>query len=163
MDEVKVSQMMSDSNKELIIQFKSLIQDSISDLKRSNEATDSQQMAEIKRIKRDPVPQFNKMSNKDQYKANRVVTEAVQDAKASLETKDLENTKEALDRAIALLQERQKLILLADKSPFGWKTVLKYKHHDFAEDEENKKKIYQAKSKATRAVKRSATCSVQHQ
>ena len=124
MDEVKVSQMISDSNKELITQFKSLVQDSISDLKRSNEATASQQMAKIKRIKRDPVPQFNKKSNEDQYKANRAVTEAVEDAKAALETKDLEKTKEALDRGIALLQERQKLILLADKSPFGWKTVL---------------------------------------
>ena len=94
MAEVKVSQMISDSNKELITQFKSLIQDSISDLKRSNEATASQQVVEVKRIKRDPVL-INKKANEDQYKANRAVTEAVEDAKAALETKDLEKTKEA--------------------------------------------------------------------
>ena len=58
MDEAKVSSMTVNSNKELISQFKTLISDSFSDLKRSNEATASQQMQEIKRIKRDPVPQF---------------------------------------------------------------------------------------------------------
>ena len=95
-------------------------------------------MAEIKRIKRDPVSQVNKKSNQDQYKANK----AVEDAQAALEKRDLEKTKEALDKGVALLQERQKVILLADKSPFGWNTVLEYKHHDLADDEEDEKKIY---------------------
>ena len=58
MDEAKVSSMIVNSNKELISQFKTLISDSFSDLKRSNQATASQQMQEIKRTKRDPVPQF---------------------------------------------------------------------------------------------------------
>ena len=98
----------------------------------------SQQMAEIKRIKRDPVSQVNKKSNQDQYKANK----AVEDAQAALEKRNLEKTKEALDKGVALLQERQKVILLADKSPFGWNTVLEYKHHDLADDEEDEKKIY---------------------
>ena len=46
--------MIANSNKELLYQFKALISDSISDLKRANEATASKQMQEIKRIKRDP-------------------------------------------------------------------------------------------------------------
>ena len=70
----------------------------------------------------------------------------MEDAKAALETKDFEKTKEALDRDMTLLQERQKLILLADKTPFCWKTVLVYKHHDLADDEEDEKKIYRAES-----------------
>ena len=48
------------------------------------------------------------------------------------------------------LKERQKLILLADKSPYGWKTVLEYKHHDLAEDDEDEKKIYRAEARAAR-------------
>lgn len=52
-----------------------------------------------------------------------------------MEKRDLKKTKEALDKGMAL-------ILLADKSPFGWKTVLEYKHHDLADDEEDEKKIY---------------------
>ena len=119
-------------------QIKALVSVSISDLKRSNQATVSQQMAEIKRIKRDPVPQVIKKSNEDKYKANK----AVEDAQAALEKRDLQKTEEALDKAMALFQERQKLILLADKSPFGWKTALEYKHHHPADDEEDEKKIY---------------------
>lgn len=163
MDEAHVSSMIENSNKELISQFKILISDSISDLKRSNEATASHQMREIKRIKRDHVPQFNKKSNKDQFKANKAVTEAVEDAQAALRTRDLEETKEGLDRGMALLQESQKLILLPDKSPYGWKTVLEYKHHDLADDEQDEKKIHRAESRAARAVKRSASRTSQHQ
>ena len=81
------SSMIANSNKELLYQFKALISDSISDLKRANEATASKQMQEIKRIKRDPVLQCNKRRNEDQFKARKAVTEAVEDAKAALGTK----------------------------------------------------------------------------
>ena len=81
------SGMIANSNKELLYQCKALISDSISDLKRANEATASKQMQVIKRIKRDPVPQCNKRSNEDQFKARNAVTEAVEDAKAALGTK----------------------------------------------------------------------------
>ena len=54
---------------------------------------------------------------------------------------------------MSLLKERQKLILLADKSPYGWKTVLEYKHHDLAEDDEDEKKIYRAEARAARTSK----------
>ena len=155
MDEAKVSSMITTSNKELISQFKALISDSISDLKRTNKATASQQMEEIKRRKRDPVPQFNKKGNEEQFKANKAVTEAVEDAQAALRRRDVEKTKEALGRGIALLQERQKLILLADESPYGWKTVMEYKQHDLADDEEDERKMYRAESKKARAVMRS--------
>lgn len=64
---------------------------------------------------------------------------------------------------MALLQERQKLVLLADKSLYGWKKVLEYKHHDLADDEEDEKKIHRAESRAARAVKRSASRTSQHQ
>jgi len=47
-------------------QFKSLIAESI--FKRAYETTASQQMAEIKMIKRAPIPQFNENINEDQYK-----------------------------------------------------------------------------------------------
>lgn len=155
MDEAKVSSMVTSSYKELMSKFKALILDSISDLKRVTKATVSQQMEGIKRIKRDPVRQFNEMSNEEQFKANVAVTDAVEDAQAALSARDPEKTREALNRCKALLQERQKLILLADESPNGWKTVLEYKNHDLADDEEDERKIYRAASKKARAVGRS--------
>ena len=57
-------------------------------------------------------------SNEDQYKANRAVLEAVEDASAAVERKDLAKAKEMLDRGMSLVKERQ-------KTPFGWKTVLR--------------------------------------
>ena len=163
MDEAKVSSMIANSNKELLSKFKTFISHSFSDLKSCNEATASEQIQEIKSIKCDPVPRFNKKSNEDQFKANKAVTEGVEDAQAALRTKDLEITKEALGRGMALLQERQKLILLADKSLYGWKTVLEYKHHDLADDEKDEKKIHRAESRAARAVKRSTSHTSQRQ
>ena len=41
-----------------------------------------------------------------------------------------------------------------DKSPYGWKTGLEYKHHDLAEDDEDEKKIYKAEARAARTSKR---------
>jgi len=105
-------------------------------------------MSEIKRLKRDYVPHFNKESNEEQYKANKAIKDAVEDAQIALERDDVEKTKQALDKGMDLLQELQKLILLADKSKYGWKTVLEYKYHDLADDEEDKKKIYRAEPRA---------------
>ena len=127
---------MAHNNKELLSQIKDLVSSSISDLKRSSDANSAERMSEIKRLKRDAPPSFNKKSNEDQYKATKCVLEAVEDASSSLERKDLPKTKEHLEKGMSLLKERQKLILLADKSPYGWKTVLEYKHHDLAEDDE---------------------------
>ena len=111
-------------------------------------------MSEIKRLKRDSVPHFNKKSNEEQYKANKAIKDAVEDAQIALERNDVEKIKQDLDKGMELLQERQKLILLADKSQYGWKTVLEYKHHDLADDEEDEKKIYRAESRAARSTKR---------
>ena len=54
---------------------------------------------------------------------------------------------------MSLLAERQKLILLADTSDFGWKTVDDYVKHQLAVDEEDGKKIRRAEERAEKAVK----------
>ncbi|KAJ7391313.1 hypothetical protein OS493_019446 [Desmophyllum pertusum] len=102
-----------------------LVKFSISDLKRSSESIASQQMSEIKGLKQDSALHFNKKSNKEQYKANKTIKEAVEDVQNVLEHKDFQNTKEAeaLDKGMVLLLEQQKLILLADKSLYSWKTA----------------------------------------
>ena len=115
---------MAHDNKELLSQIKDLVSSSISDVKRSSDANSSKQISEIKRLKRDAPPSFNKKSNEDQYKATKCALEAVEDARSSLERKDLPKIKEPLEKGTSVLKERRKLILLADKSPYDWKTVL---------------------------------------
>jgi len=95
MDEAGVRK---ENNKDLLVQIKDLVNSSISDLKRSNESIASQQMSEIKRLKRDSVPQLNKKSNEEQYKANKTIKDAVEDAQIALKRNDVEKTKQALDR-----------------------------------------------------------------
>ena len=151
MDESKVREIVAHNNKELLSQIKDLVSLSISDLKRSSDANSAKQMSEIKRFKGDAPPSFNKKSNEDQHKATKCVLDAVEDASSSLERKDLQTTH--LEKGMSLLKERQKLILLADKPTYGWKTVLEYKHHDLAEDDEDGKKIYRAEARAARTSK----------
>ena len=67
MDEASVKQVVAENNRELLPQIRDLVKTSISDFKRSNETIVTQQMSEIKRLKRDSVPRFNKKSNKEQY------------------------------------------------------------------------------------------------
>ena len=109
MDEAGVRKAMAENNKDLLAQIKDLVSSSISDLKRSNESIASQQMSEIKRLKRDSVPRFNKKSNEEQYKANKAIKDADEDARIALERNDVVKTKQALHKGMDLLQERQKL------------------------------------------------------
>ena len=46
-----------------------------------------------------------------------------------------------------------KLILLADKSEFGWETVKEYTQHELAEDEQDAKNIRHAEERAEKALK----------
>jgi len=156
MDEAKIKEIITQNNRDLLCQIKDLVSTSISDLKRSNDSNAAEQMSDIKSLKRDAPPSFKKKNNEEQLKANKSVMEAVEDARVAIERKDLLRTKEALDRGMSLLKDRQKLTLLADKSPYGLKTVLEYKHHDLADDEEDEKKIYRAEGRAARVSKRFA-------
>ena len=79
--------------------------------------------------------------------------DAFEEAKSHLEVNAINKAKETLAKSMYLLAERQKLILLADKSDFGWKTVDDYVKHELAVDEEDGKKIRRAEERAEKAVK----------
>lgn len=55
------------------------------------------------------------------------------------------------------IEQRQKLILLPDKSEYGWKTVSDYVDNDFAVDEEDAKKIKKAEREAQRKLNETHT------
>ena len=102
----------------------------------------------------DSRPVFKKKSNEEQYKAATKVLDTLEDAKYNLESENLEAAKSSVDQGISLLQERQKLILLADKSQHGWKTVQEYVHHELAENSDDEKKIYRVGARAAKTSKR---------
>ena len=63
------------------------------------------------------------------------------DAATALERQDYTRTQEEINKGQLMMAERQKHILLADKSEFGWATVNEYKKHELAEDSEDDKRI----------------------
>ena len=52
--------------------------------------------------------------------------ESLEDAKDSLESNDVQKAQQAIEEGIVNVKERQKLILLADQSKYGWNTVKEY-------------------------------------
>ena len=61
--------------------------------------------------------------------------------KSQLKANAIEKAKASLSEGTSLLTKRQKLILCADNSEFGWKTVEQYTQHELADDEKDAKKI----------------------
>ena len=59
----------------------------------------------------------------------------------------------SLEKGEKLLSERQKHILLADKSDFGWSLIREYKRNDLAEDFDGEKKIIRAEARARTQAK----------
>ena len=154
MDEAQVNQVIRKNNDLLLKQMSDLMAAQVLSLKRPAEDSVSI-IREIKKIKTvDTRPVFKKKSNEEQFKASEKVLDAMEEAKYNLEGGDFEAAKSAVDQGISLVKERQKLILLADKSQYGWKTVHEYLKHELAEDSDDEKKIYRAESRAARNSKR---------
>ena len=123
------------NNKSLLEQISKLVADSAENIKRSSvtEAAD-EQLREIKKLRREEPKAFKRKGNEIQYKFNSKLQDTLDEAKSHLETNAVEKAKASLSEGTSMLTERQKLILLADKSEFGWKTVEEYTQHELADD-----------------------------
>ena len=105
-------------------------------------------MREIKKLKFQEPHKFKRKANEYQYKFNLKLAETFDSAKSAAEKSNLEKVKSDLEEGEKLFVERQKHILLADQSEFGWSTVEEYKGHDLADDSEDEKRIYSAERRA---------------
>lgn len=148
----EVSDLIRENNHQFMDSFKDLLAQTVGQIKRSNEDSAQQQMKEIKKLKFDEPHKFKKKANEDQFNFNRKLAENIGSAKFAAENGQLEKVKSDLEEGEKLLCERQKLILLADKSEFGWATVEEYKQHDLAEDSEDEKRIHSAERRARVAL-----------
>ena len=121
------------------------LDEKFSNLKReiSVETTES-----IKKLK--PLKEFKRLGNKKQFIFNKELDDTLATAKKELSEARLEKAVEALDKGSQQIAERNKLILLADQSEFGWGTVAEYVEHDLADDSEDEKRIRRAEACAGR-------------
>ena len=154
MDEAQVHQIIEANNGVLLKQMSDLISAQVASLKRSAEDSVSI-IREIKKINTaDARPVFKKKSNEEQYNASTKVLDTLEDAKYNLESNNLEAAKTAVDQGISLVKERQKLILLADKSQYGWKTVQEYLQHELADDSGTTRKRFTVLRHAQRRARK---------
>ena len=76
-------------------------------------------MKEIKESKFQEPLKYKRKANEDQYKFNLKLAETFDSAESAAEKTNLEKVKSDLEECEKLLLERQKGILLADKSKYG--------------------------------------------
>ena len=96
---------------------------------------------------------FKKKGNEQQFNFNRKVIKRSSAAVRALESGNIGKAKEELNEGISLLNNRQKIIKLADKSEFGWATVQEYVCDDLADDEADASKIKKAEKRAAVKLK----------
>ena len=149
-----ISNSLADNNRALLTQISKLVSDSAENLKRANAEAVDEQLRQVKKLRREEPKSFKRKGNEIQYKFNSKLQDSLEEAKTHLETNAVEKAKESLTEGTLLLTNRQKLILLADKSEFGWKTVEEYSQHELAEDDDGKK-IRRAEERAERLLSKS--------
>ena len=96
---------------------------------------------------------FKKKGNEQQFNFNRKVIKRSSAAVKALESGNIDKAKEELNEGISLLNKRQKIIKLADKSEFGWATVQEYVCDDLADDVAVASKIKKAEKGAASKLK----------
>ena len=148
-----IARSMAENNRSLMSEISTLITNSVESIKRSNSEAVEDQLREIKKIRREEPKSFKRKGNEVQYKFNAKIQDSIDEAKSYLESNAVDKAKESLTEGTSLVTERQKLILLADKSEFGWKTVQEYTQHELAEDDQDGKKIRRAEERAEKSLK----------
>ena len=118
-----INKSLADNNKALLDQISKLVADSADNVKRASVEAADEQLREIKKLRREEPKSFKRKGNELQYKFNVKLQDSFEEVKSHLEVNAIDKAKETLAEGMSLLAERQKLILLADKSDFGWKTV----------------------------------------
>jgi hypothetical protein len=129
----------------------------VAQLKRSNSEASDLQTRELKKLKTTDHKVFKRKGNEIQYKFNAKLEDIINEANDSIQAKAVEKARHSLEEGIALIQDRQKLILLADKSDYGWKTAAEYEQHELATDEVDAKRIRRAEERAEKASKAEIT------
>ena len=96
---------------------------------------------------------LKKPGNQYKFQHGVKVLEKFESALESLGHNQVDKAKEALKEGIALVQQRIKLIRIADKSEFGWETVNQYEADELASDSEDDKRIYRSEKRAEKKLK----------
>ena len=152
-----IAKMIETNNQTMMKSMEQLFQKSIDELKRSHMDSSDAQIREIKKLKMKEPRRFKKKVNEDQFRFNAKIQDTLEETKAAAQANALDKVKDSLQKGEDLLKERQKHILLADKSEYGWSTVQDYKKSEIADDSDNEKKMFKAEARTKAHIKQSAS------
>ncbi|VDI05545.1 Hypothetical predicted protein [Mytilus galloprovincialis] len=161
----EVSNAISTSQQDLLNSINGIMDSKLTNLQttlqESQQEISQTQMAKMEETLTDNYT-FHRKGNENQFKYGVKVLTKLKEAKSSLEVHDLtratvQNAKSRISEGIDIVQERQKLIKLADSSQLGWKVVNEYVANPIAEDSEDERKMLRAQSRAERKSKAEKT------
>ena len=112
------------NNHQMLEAMQKMLDNSVSQLKRSTSESAESQLQEIKKLKYNEPHKLKKRANEDQFKFNSKVIDTMNDAATALKCEDYTRTKDEIKKGELMIgelmmAEREKHILLADKSEFG--------------------------------------------
>ena len=136
----------------MLEKLSSIMDNKLESMKRQLEESSNTQMSELKKIRLTEPRIFKKKGHEQQYKHNEQVKSAVNEAKDAVVAGKNEACIAKLNEGIELIDQRQKLILIADKSDYGWKTVGEYLDNELADDDQDAKKMKKAEKEAQRKI-----------
>ena len=152
--EVKAA--VAESQGELLDNLQSMLTSRLDDfqqgLQKSQMDISNSQMAKIEENLCDNFT-FRRKGNENQYKHEAKVLAKLKEANTHLNDPNVgmpsvNAAKEKISEGIELVQNRQKVIKLADSSVLGWKVVQEYISNPIADGSDDEKKMYRAQMRA---------------
>ena len=134
-------------------QFKGYVDSRLHELSTASASNteSSKSLSETKKLHREAeASKLKKKGNLKQFLFNAELLDEVKSITEDLQTQDTDSANKTAKRTIKLIERRQKLIKLADKSEAGWLAVDEYESDELTEDSADEKRIRKAQDKAVR-------------
>ena len=145
--------MAEQDNQALLAQFRAIIREENANLQ-SNVTELEEKLAELQQETTAKTPATDRVwkteGNKKQYSLNKQWLDSLSHAIWGLEHGKIDYGLGIVKDVIGDIERRQKLILMADTSQHGWRTVNNYLGPEIADDEEDQKKIRAAEKAAAK-------------
>ena len=136
----------------MLAKLSSIMDNKSESIKRQPEDSSNTQISELKKISLSEPRNFKKKGHEQQYKHNEQVKSTVNEAKDAIVAGKNEACIVKLNESIDLIDLCQKLILKADKSDYGWKTVGEYLDDELADDDQDTKIMKKAEKETQRKI-----------
>ena len=115
---------------------------------------ENDQVGPVRGRKYPPVLTRKKDGNKKQFQHQEKLIENIVEVDIAILKKDTATALQRLEERITLVRNRLKLIKIADRSQFGWRTAKEYQQDDLASSSEDEKRLFRSERRAEQRIKK---------